>query len=215
MTTYGYIRTSRQRIQGASGSDPEAQALQLHQDGVPEANIFRDVGVSGGTGTNSRAGWRALNARLAAADTLVVVAIDRIGRRWMDTVNTVRDLRAREIKIRSMAQSETTWVTYLDADQDTPEAVIGDILTTFMAWAAEQELQAVSRRTRAGLQKARAEGKTLGPPRIVGDGQVEAMARLRREGQSFRAIGKVFGVSRTTVQRRLTEAGYSDNPLMD
>ena len=41
------------------------------------------------------------------------------------------------------------------------------------------------------------------------------MARLRRERQSFRSIGKVFGVSRTTVQRRLTEAGYSDNPLMD
>ena len=116
MTTYGYIRTSRQRIQGTSGSDPASQARQLHQDGVPEANIFRDVGVSGGTGTNSRAGWRALNTRLAAADTLVVVAIDRIGRRWMDTVNAVRDLRAREIKIRSLAQSEAIWVTYLDAE---------------------------------------------------------------------------------------------------
>ena len=206
MTTYGYIRTSRQRIQGTSGSDPASQAHQLHQDGVPEANIFRDVGVSGGTGTNSRAGWRTLNARLAAGDTLVVVAIDRIGRRWMDTVNTVRDLRTREIKIRSMAQSEATWVTYLDADQDTPEAVIGDILTTFMAWAAEQEMQAVSRRTRAGLEKARAEGKTLGPPSRVDDDQVDAMARLRWEGQSFRSIGKVFGVSRTTVQRRLQEA---------
>ena len=206
MTTYGYIRTSRQRIQGTSGSDPAAQARQLHQDGVPEANIHRDVGISGGTGTNSRAGWRALDAKLAAGDTLVVVAIDRIGRRWMDTVNAVRDLRTREVKIKSLAQSEATWVTYLDAEPDTAEAVIGDILTTFMAWAAEQELQAVSRRTRAGLQKARAEGKTLGPPRIVGDGQVEAMARLRREGQSLRSIGKIFGVSRTTVQRRLQEA---------
>ena len=116
--TYGYIRTSRQRIEGTSGSDPASQARQLHQDGVLEANIFRDVGVSGGTGTNSRAGWRALNTRLAAGDTVVVVAIDRIGRRWMDTVNTVRDLRAREVKIRSMAQSEATWVTYLDAEPD-------------------------------------------------------------------------------------------------
>ena len=205
MTTYGYIRTSRQRIQGASGSDPEAQAHQLHQDGVPEANVFRDVGISGGTGTNSRAGWRALDAKLAAGDTLVVVAIDRICRRWMDTVNAVRDLRAREVKIRSLAQSEATWVTYLDAEPDTAEAVIGDILTTFMAWAAEQELQAVSRRTRAGLERARAEGKTLGPPSRIDDDQVEAMSRLRREGQSFRSIGKVFGVSRTTVQRRLTE----------
>ena len=106
MTTYGYIRTSRQRIQGTSGSDPAAQAHQLHQDGVPEANIHRDVGISGGTGTNSRAGWRALDAKLAAGDTLVVVAIDRIGRRWMDTVNAVRDLRTREVKIRSLAKSE-------------------------------------------------------------------------------------------------------------
>ena len=206
MTTYGYIRTSRQRIQGTAGSDPEAQAHQLRQDGVPEANIHRDVGVSGGTGTNSRAGWRALNARLAAGDTLVVVAIDRIGRRWMDTVNTVRDLRTREVKIRSLAQSEATWVTYLAAEPDTAEAVIGDILTTFMAWSAEQELQAVSRRTRAGLERVRAEGKTLGPPRIVDDDQVEAMARLRREGQSLRSIGRLFGISRTTVQRRLQEA---------
>ena len=205
MTTYGYIRTSRQRIQGTAGSDPEAQAHQLRQEGVPEANIYRDVGVSGGTGTNSRADWRALNARLISGDILVVVAIDRIGRRWMDTVNAVRDLRTREVRIRSLAQSEATWVTYLAAEPDTAEAVIGDILTTFMAWAAEQELQAVSRRTRAGLELARAEGKTLGPPSRVDDGQVEAMARLRREGQSFRSIGRVFGVSRTTVQRRLQE----------
>ena len=48
----------------------------------------------------------------------------------MDTVNTVRDLRARAVKIRSLAQSEATWVTYLDAEPDTAEAVIGDILTT-------------------------------------------------------------------------------------
>ena len=83
------------------------------------------MGVSGGTGTNSRAGWRALNARLVSGDTLVVVAIDRIGRRWMDTVNAVRDLRTREVRIRSLAQTEATWVTYVAAEPDTAEAVIG------------------------------------------------------------------------------------------
>ena len=95
-TTYGYngyIRTSRQRIQGTAGSDPEAQAHQFRQEGVPEANIHRDVGVSGGTGTNSRAGWRALNARLVSGDILVVVAIDRIGWRWPDTIRSICELR--------------------------------------------------------------------------------------------------------------------------
>ena len=60
-------------------------------------------------------------------------------------------------------------------------------------------------KVRVGLERARADGKTLGPPPRVDDGQVEAMARLRREGQSLRSIGRVFGVSRTTVQRRRQE----------
>ena len=106
MTTYGYIRTSRQRIQETAGSDPEAQAHQLLQEGVPEDNIHRDVGVSGGTGTNSRAGWRALNARLVSGDTLVVVAIDRIGRRWMDTIRSICELRDGGVKIKSLADAE-------------------------------------------------------------------------------------------------------------
>ena len=54
--TYGYIRTSRQRIAGEAGSDPEAQALQLRGVGVAPEDIYRDVGVSGSIGTNSRAG---------------------------------------------------------------------------------------------------------------------------------------------------------------
>ena len=51
--------------------------------------------VSGGTGHQQprRLADAQSHAKLAAGDTLVVVAIDRIGRRWMDTVNAVRDLR--------------------------------------------------------------------------------------------------------------------------
>ena len=49
---------------------------------MPLANVHRDVGVSGTTGTQERRAWHQLNARLAGDDTLVVVASDRIGRRW-------------------------------------------------------------------------------------------------------------------------------------
>ena len=68
--TYGYIRTSRQRIAVNAGSDPEAQALQLRGAGVAPEDIYRDVGVSGSIGTSSRADWHALNGRLAADGTL-------------------------------------------------------------------------------------------------------------------------------------------------
>ena len=59
--------------------DPASQELQLQRAGVPRDNIYRDVGVSGSTGTQQRQGWYRLNGRLAGGDTLVVVAI---GRRW-------------------------------------------------------------------------------------------------------------------------------------
>ena len=45
-----------------------------------------------------------------------------------------------------------------------------------MAWAAYQELEAVSRRTRAGLE-ARAQGKAFGAPRKADDGD-------QRDGQA-------------------------------
>ena len=163
--TYGYIGTSRQRIAGEAGSDPEAQALQLRDAGVALGDIYRDVGVSGSIGTNSRAGWHTLNTRLTAGDTLIVAAIDRIGRRWMDTVNAVRDLRARGVRIRSLSAAEASWASCLAADLGAPEAFLADTLLSFMAWASEQELEATRRRTVVGLDKTRAEGKTLGPPR--------------------------------------------------
>ena len=82
-------------------------------------------------GTNSRKGWRALNARLCPGDVLVVAAVDRIGRRWMDTVSALRDLRGRQVRVRSLGPSEQHWTRYFDADPDLPEAVIGDVLASF------------------------------------------------------------------------------------
>ena len=70
---YGYIRTSRQLQEGVPGMDPASQELQLQRAGVPRDNIYRDVGVSGSTGTLQRQGWHRLNGRLAGGDTLVVV----------------------------------------------------------------------------------------------------------------------------------------------
>ena len=84
---YGYIRTSRR-----AGSDPESQHLQLLNAGVDPESIYRDVGVSGSTGTNTRAGWRLLDSRLAEGDVLVMASVDRIGRNWLDTVDTLRGL---------------------------------------------------------------------------------------------------------------------------
>ena len=69
-TLYGYIRTSRRLIAGEPGKDPDTQRLQLLGAGIPTANLFQDLGVSGSTGTTTRQGWRSLNSHLHPGDVL-------------------------------------------------------------------------------------------------------------------------------------------------
>ena len=204
---FGYIRTSRWLQEGVSGMDPASQELQLQRVGVPKNNIFRDVGISGTTGTRERKAWHQLNGRLAGGDTLVVVAIDRIGRRWQDTIRSICELRDRGVKIRSLAESEAQWTQYLEADEGSPEAFFGQVLIMFAAWVADQELESMRRRTREGLERARQRGKTLGPPRKFNLHQVETMRRMREGGASLRRIAAAFECSASTVKRTLLREG--------
>ena len=56
-----------------------------------------------------------------------------------------------------------------------------------------------------GLDKARVDGKILGPPRKLDPDQVETARRLRGEKVSVREIGRQFRVSASTVGRYLKE----------
>ena len=204
MALYGYIRTSVASI------DPETQAKQLRDAGVDASNTYRDLAVSGRNGAASRDGWHALNARLAEGDTLLVASIDRIGRRWLDTVTVVLDLQRRGIRLRSLAETEAQWARYLHAAPDSPEAFIGSILAQFAAWTAHQEVESISRRARAGLEKARAQGKRLGRPPALTEEQTSAAAYLRATGLSDRAIGRALGVAASTVKTHLEDSGHGD-----
>ena len=208
---YGYIRTSRQLQDGVPGMDPGSQELQLRGAGVRLDNIYRDVGVSGTIGTNQRRGWHTLDGRLAGGDTLVVVAIDRIGRTWQDTIRSICSLRDRGVKIRSIAESEAQWTQYLDADEGSPESFFGQVLVMFAAWVADQELESIKRRTRDGLERARQQGKALGPPRKIGPGQLAAMLRMREGGASLRRIAGDFECSPSTVLRSLRREGVAND----
>ena len=118
---------------------------------MPLGHIHRDVGVSGSIGTQERRGWHQLDGRLAGGDTLVVVAIDRIGRTWQDTVRSICELRDRGVRIRSLAEAKVQWTCYLETDDGNPEAFFGQILVLFAAWLADHELASIKRRTRDGL----------------------------------------------------------------
>ena len=137
----------------------------------------------------------------------MVVAIDRIGRTWQDIVRSICALRYRGVKIRSLADAEAQWTRYLEADEGSSEAFVGQVLVMFAAWVADQELQSVKRRTREGLELAREQGKILGPPLKFMPDQVETIRRMREEGASLRRIAADFECSPSTVLRVLHREG--------
>ena len=75
---------------------------------------------------------------------------------------------------------------------------MGKAMFTIISAIAEFERSLISERVRAGIARARAEGKRHGRQRI--DEQVIAeIRRLRKKKQSLGKIAKKVGVSRQTV----------------
>ena len=106
--------------------------------------------------------------------------------------------------MRSLSPAEE-WAVSLAADPETPEGFVANILVQALTWVAQQEAQAISRRTRAGLHRARAEGKRLGRPPRCSPEQVAAMRTLRAQGQSQRSIARQFNVPLTVTRRALSQ----------
>ena len=206
MPTYGYIRTSRALQAGVPGMDPESQALRLRQAGVESANIYRDIGVSGSTGTRERQGWHRLNERLVGGDTLVVVRIDRVGRNWLDTVECMLSLRRIGVRITSLDESES-WTSLLELDPSDPMAYAGHMMLSFAAWVAHQERELGRQRTKEGLANARAKGKRLGRPPALNERQTEQARRMVEAGMSFRFVAGEMEVSRDALRRALKAVG--------
>ncbi|MFT3916571.1 MAG: recombinase family protein [Anaeromyxobacteraceae bacterium] len=63
-----------------------------------------------------------------------------------------------------------------------------------LASVAEFERDLIRERTRLGMQKARAAGKHIGRPKVVGPAVAEVQ-RLRAAGQSWRQVSKTLKCS--------------------
>ena len=158
MVMYGYIRTSREQEADRPGMNPETQRRDLLEAGVPERNIHVDIDVSGVAGVATRNAWRSVDAKLEHGDVLVVAALDRIGRRSLDVMGKIYDLVNRGVRLRSLADNEA-WAKGLDADPESMEWMTAMLIAQVCSFSAQLERQAIARRTRAGLARARAEGK--------------------------------------------------------
>lgn len=78
----------------------------------------------------------------------------------------------------------------------------GDLFISIAAYIADQERKQHIERVRAGLERAKADGRTFGRPVRLADRQ--RIDQLHQAGRSIRQIATLTGLSRSTVARRLS-----------
>jgi putative DNA-invertase from lambdoid prophage Rac len=131
-----------------------------------------------------------LDAYRGAFDVLVMWAIDRLGRSMSGNLATIVELDRIGVQVVSVRES---WL-----DTGGP---VRSLLVAIFSWVAEQERARIVERTKAGLERARREGKRIGRPRA--DVDLERALRLRGQGRSVRQIGRALGLGASTVHRAL------------
>ena len=183
--TFAYCRVSTAE-QTYENQIREIEASGFHVD--PRRVVGETV--SGSMPAMERDGFRRLVDRLDWEDVLIVTKLDRLGRNAMDVRATVELLAEMQVRVHCLALG--------GADLTSPA---GKMTMAVIAAVAEFERDLLIERTRAGLVRAKAQGKKLGRPSSLTPAQQDAVNLRRQGGASLRTLAKEFGVSCSAIQR--------------
>ncbi len=187
-----YLRVST----GEQTTDNQRRELKVvaKQRGWDIVAVYEDAGVSGAKGRDQRPQFDAMlkDAVRGKYDILAVWSVDRMGRSLQDLVNSLNELHGAGVDLFLHQQA---------IDTTTPA---GMAMFQMLGFFAQFERSMIQERIRAGLARAREQGKTLGRRRVTCD--EAAILKSLRGGQSVRKTATRYGVSASKVQRVMAEA---------
>src|SRR5271168_542237 len=172
------------------------QSLDQQLDALAEAGVdakrtYTDK-LSGTSTREQRPGLAALLDYARPGDAIVVVGIDRLGRNAAEVMTTIRELRDREIVLRSLREG-------IDTSNATGRMVAG-----VLASLAELELELGRERRTAAREVRRARGQSIGRPKALTD-EKAALARRMHDSGRRPPLLRRLKLSRATVYRVLSD----------
>jgi DNA invertase Pin-like site-specific DNA recombinase len=179
-----------------STTDQTAENQLLELRGVAErqgwevTTEYVEHGISGAKGRDKRPQLDQMLRAVARRDVDKVMAwsVDRLGRSLVDLLATLGEFHATGTDLYLHQQG---------IDTGTPA---GKAMFSMMGVFAEFERAIIQERVRAGLQRARAEGKQLGRRRVAPEVE-QHIRQLRAQGVGVCKTAKMVGCGVGTVQR--------------
>lgn len=181
--TFIYSRVS------TSEQTTENQRLELESKGytVP-TNRFISETISGGVPAMQRPEFAKLVDKLEDGDKLVVLKIDRLGRDNIDVQQTIKMLMKKGIEVKSLDLP----------DRDLASSDGQLVLQMFTAFA-EFEKAKIAERTKAGLNRCKANGVKLGRP--VATETTRKVQEYKAKKMTQSEIAKLLKCTVLTVKR--------------
>jgi DNA invertase Pin-like site-specific DNA recombinase len=168
--------------------EPENQLVELRRYVEARgwtATEYTDHGVSGAKERRPALDRLLSDAKRRKFDVLVCWRLDRLGRNLRHLIGFLDDLQALGVAFVSLAEG---------IDATTPA---GRLQMQILGAIAEFERGRIQERVKAGLQRARKAGKTLGRPRAT------PLPKDAPRGLTLRQAADQWGVSKSTAARRL------------
>ena len=185
-----YLRVSTKE-QTTENQRRELEAV-AKRSGWTVGGVYEDAGISGANGREKRPAFDKLlkDASRREFDMIAAWSVDRLGRSLQNLIGFLEDIQAKGVNLYLHQQG-------LDTTTPTGRAMFG-MCSVF----AEFERAIIRERINAGLDRARANGKTLGRkagPSKKRQNRQANILKLHRDGQSIRAIAKTVKMSPGTV----------------
>lgn len=177
---------------------PETQLLDLRQmaaqRGYDIVHEYTDR-ISGAKARRPGLDEMMGDARRGRFDVVLVWASDRIARSTKHFLEVLDELNHLHIEFASFREPLDTG------------GPLGRALVVIIGAIAELERNLITERVRAGMRRARLEGRHIGRKPVEVDR--EAILRDRHRGQSLGQLAHAYRVSRTTIHRLLRQAAAS------
>ena len=147
-----------------------------------------------------RVAWRGMleDAERGRFSVLLVWKLDRAFRSTLHAADSLSRLEGYGVAVKSLTEE---W-----ADGTTPA---GALMRTILVAFAEFEREQIRERTKAGVRRARAQGKRIGRPRRLNGEFEEVRAEVLAGQISQREAGRRLGVSARTIARMLALAPHA------
>jgi len=157
--------------------------------GCEAVREYIDVGQSGAKDSRPELNKLMDDARKRRFDAIVVWRFDRFARSTKHLLLALEEFRFLGVQFISYQENIDT------------SSALGQALFTIVSAVAQLERDLIRERVSAGIRNARANGKKLGRPRSVVDGQ--GILKLKAQGLSLRQVAAKLGVGYGTVRERL------------